>query len=121
MNDTQRNLLIIALVAVAGLVAWPVLVGLGILDYLTRIIFAILLGATLWVMHRNNATRISAMKPQWRYLLQVSGVALYFVVVTGTLLPPTWANQGGIATALFFAMVAACIVGIYTAWQNRAY
>lgn len=121
MGETQRNFLIIAAIALLGVVFSGAFgATAGLVSMLLNLAFALMLGATLWVLHRNKASTISAMQPAHRLLLQGSGIVLYLVFLTGTVFPG-WSSWGGMFAGMFFLLIGVCIYAMYWAWQQRPF
>lgn len=124
MTDSQRNLLILLVVAVAGAAFSGVFnVGAGLAGMLLNIAFTV---AIVWVMvlqYQRHSGTIARMPIAPRLVLQVAGVALMVIVATGMLhapfLPyPLFGWSSGYPM-IFWPSLLLCGFGIWWGWQQR--
>ena len=123
MSDTQRNFLIIALVALLA-VLFPVIGG-GVftLQLLLNIAFMVMIVAALVIAYRTRSGTIALMPAVPRLVLQGAGVVLLVVIITGGLPIPVepfgWGMRGGSSTYLFWGSIIGCAAAMFWAWGQR--
>lgn len=124
MTDSQRNLLILLAVAVAGvLFSGAFGVGAGIASIFLNVAFTVMLVWFAVILYRRHSGTIARMPHLPRLVLQVATVALIVAFATGTLsapfLPPPfgWSNDYAVA---FWALVLGCGFAIWWSWQQRS-
>jgi hypothetical protein len=120
VTDSQRNFAILVVIAAIGALFFTgeFSLGAGLLNLVLSIVFTALIGLWMWNWHQRNATSISAMKPFDRLVLQGSGIILYANIVGGTLPPFQYAYRAP-GTYVFFAILIACIYGLYWSFQRK--
>ena len=124
MTESQRNLLILLAVAIAGvLFSGAFGVGAGIANIFLNVAFTVMLVAFAVILYRRHSGTINSMPHVPRLVLQVATVALVVAFATGTLHAPFlpsppfgWSNQYALA---FWALILSCGFGIWWAWQQR--
>ncbi len=123
MTDSQRNLLILLAVAVAGvLFSGAFGVGAGIASMFLNIAFTVMLVWFAVILYRRHSGTIARMPHLPRLVLQVATAALVIAFATGTLqasflpFPFGWANQYAVA---FWALILGCGFAIWWSWQQR--
>lgn len=123
MTETQRNFLILGALAMLGVIAATSgafdLATFGVMTIL-NILFAIAILAFVVQLRTRRAGSIANIPQPWRLLLDVCGVGLVLVFVTG-LLYPAWSGWGAFYAVMFFALTAAFIAGIWFCWNQRPY
>lgn len=123
MNDSQRNFLILIAIAVLGVMFSGVFaLTAGTISMVVNLLFIAATVAFLIIQYQRNSGTIGLMKPRYRLQLQISGVVLLVVMITGLGVPPFfagWSGASGLHTILFFGFLAASIYGLYNAWRNR--
>jgi hypothetical protein len=132
MSDTQRNFLILALIAVAGLLfSTEFGVGAATLMALISLAFLILMVYfAITIYHRNSGT-IAQMDTTPRMVMQLSFGTMMVLLVIG-MMPPVlplvnvplpypvgFSRFGGSWTYLFWGGVIASGFGMWWAWQQR--
>jgi len=128
MTDSQRNLLILVAIAVAGVVFSGAFgAGAYLASSLLNVTFTILMVAAVVVVYNRHSATIALMPSTPRLLLQAATVVLGLVLLTGllqvrtasgNLIPPPfgWANGNALA---FWGVVFACGFAIWWSWQQR--
>ena len=121
MTDSQRNLLILLAVAVAGvLFSGAFGIGAGVASIFLNVAFTVMLVAFAVILYRRHSGTIARMPHLPRLILQVATVALVIAFATGTLSAPFlpepfgWSNVYPIA---FWGLVLGCGFAIW--WQQR--
>lgn len=123
MSDTQRNLLILLAVAVAGVIfSGAFNLGAGVAGLLLNIAFTVLLVWFLVVMYQRHSGTIATMPLMPRLILQAAGIILVASFATGMLNAPFlpapfgWSNTH---PGIFWPTILACGFAIWWAWQQR--
>lgn len=123
MSESQRNFLILGIIAVLGVMFSGAFgTTTGIASTIVSILFVVVTIAFLVMLYQRNSGTIGLMKARYRLQLQGSAVLLLVVIITGLGVPPFlqgWSSAGGLAPVVFFAALGASIYGIYDAWRNR--
>ena len=124
MTDSQRNLLILVAVAVAGvLFSGAFGTGAAFASLLLNLTFTVLMIAAIVMLYQRNAATIAMLPSTPRFVLQAATLVLGITVATGLLqvggllpAPFGWANDNALT---FWALVFACGFAIWWAWQQR--
>lgn len=123
MTDSQRNLLILVALAVAGVIFSGAFdLGAGIAHLLLNIAFTVTLVWFLVILYQRNSGTIAAMPVAPRLVLQVAGIFLLGMLLTGLLRasflpwPFGWAN---VYPGIFWPAMLLCVFGIWWSWQQR--
>lgn len=123
MTDSQRNLLILVAVAVAGVVfSGAFNLGAGVASIFMNLAFTILLVWFLVILYRRHSGTIAHMAATPRLVMQVSGALLIGAVATGMLHAPFLPFPFGWSSAypvIFWPLVLVCLFGMWWAWQQR--
>jgi hypothetical protein len=124
VTESQRNLLILVAVAVAGVVfSGAFNVGAGLASMLLNIAFTIAIVWVLVMQYQKHSGTISRMPVMPRLVLQVAGVALIVIVATGMLHAPFLPYPFGWSSAypmVFWPALLLCGFGIWWGWQQRS-
>lgn len=124
MTESQRNLAILGVVAVAGaILSGQFNVAAGSVFALLNVAFAVLIVWWLVGSYQRNSGTIAQMPVGPRLVLQLSGAALILIYVTGTLgfsfLPhPPFGWQVD-HVGLFYGALLLCGFGLWWSWQQR--
>lgn len=124
MTDSQRNLLILLAVAVAGAVFSGAFGGGALIaSILLNVAFTVLLLAAGVLWYQRNSGTIDRLPSTQRWVMRGAALVLLVTLTTGmltigTLLPWPfgWSNT---APLLFWGLVLACAGAIWWAWQHR--
>ena len=124
MTDSQRNLLILVVIAVIGAAAGGAFsLSAGILAYLLNTAITILIVFAIVMLYRRHSGTIAQMAVTPRLVLQVAAIGAGAIIITGTmtfggLLPEPfgWANRSPVA---FYGGLFACGFAIWWSWQQR--
>lgn len=124
MTDSQRNLLILLAIAIAGVVfSGAFNVGAGAVGMLLNIAFTVAIVWFLAILYQRHSGTIATMPVTPRLVLQVAGLALVLMLATGMLIAPFlpfppfgWANA---YPMVFWPAVLLCVFGIWWGWQQR--
>lgn len=121
MTETQRNMLILAAVAVAGAIFSGAFTGAAVsASTFLNIAFAVVIVWLGILQYRQRSGTIAQMPVMPRLVLQICALALLLIIVTGSLpllpYPFGWSN---VHTVLFYASILLCAFGIWWAWQKR--
>ena len=124
MTESQRNLLILLVVAVVGVMFSGAFgLGAGAAFSALNIAFTVLLVWFAVVLYQRHSGTIATMPAGPRTVLQAGVVVLLLTYVTGTLrignlLPPPfgWSSS---APLLFWGLVLGSGFAIWWAWQQR--
>lgn len=125
MSDSQRNLIILVAIAIAGvLFSGAFNLGAGGAMAFLNLAFTIVLVWFLVTIYQRNSGTIATMPVAPRLILQAACLALLLIFVTGMLrlpfveLPPPfgWSNSQPV---LFWGSVFACGFAIWYSWQQR--
>ena len=124
MTDSQRNMLILLAVAIAGVVfSGAFNLGAGSAMLFLNIAFMVVLVWFLVVLYQRNSGTIATMPVGPRTILQVASIALLGILVTGMLsfpfLPAPFGWATGQYTLVFWGSVFACGFAIWWGWQQR--
>ncbi len=123
MSDSQRNFLILAVIAVLGVTFSGAFgTSAGLAYGLLNLAFAVLtVWFLIWLYQRNSGT-IAAMPSTPRLVLQVAGAVLLAVVVTGmttfSFLPAPFGWKADYPVP-FWGLIFGCSFAIWWAWQQR--
>lgn len=127
MSESQRNLLILVVIAVAGaLFSGAFNVGAGLLGLALNIAFTIAIAWFLVVLYRRHSGTIATMPQTPRLVMQASGVAVLFLLVAGSSLfvalapglPLPFGLQAR-APVVYWSALLLCGFGIWWSWQQR--
>jgi hypothetical protein len=123
VTDSQRNLLILLAVAVAGvLFSGAFGVGAGIASIFLNVAFTVMLVWFAVILYQRHSGTIASMPHLPRLVLQVATIALILAFATGTLSAPFlpepfgWSHDYALP---FWALIFACGFAIWWAWQQR--
>lgn len=121
MTESQRNLLILLAVAVVGVVfSGAFNLGTGVVSLLLNVAFMVVIVWAIVAFYQRNSGTIALMPTGPRLLLQVAGIALLAIFVTGTLsflpAPFGWSNRQPL---LFWGGIFACGFAVWYSWQQR--
>lgn len=123
MSDSQRNLLILVAIAIAGVVfSGAFNVGAGIAGLLLNVAFTIAIVWFLVILYQRHSGTIATMPATPRLVLQAAGIALLLILLTGFLylpfLPPPfgWSHH---APLVFWPALLLSAFAIWWAWQQR--
>ncbi|MCW2956190.1 MAG: hypothetical protein JWO69_1059 [Thermoleophilia bacterium] len=125
MSDSQRNLIILVAIAIAGVMfsgAFGIGAG-GALAFL-NLAFTVVIVWFLVTLYQRNSGTIATMPTGPRLMMRVACLALLLILVTGMLRLPLvelpspfgWSNQQPV---LFWGSVFACGFAIWYSWQQR--
>ncbi len=125
MTDSQRNLLILLAVAVAGvLFSGAFGIGAGLASIFLNVAFTVMLVAFAVILYRRHSGTIGRMPHVPRLVLQSAVIALVVAFGTGMLHAPFlpnppfgWSNTQPLA---FWALVLGCGFAIWWSWQQRS-
>lgn len=132
MTTTQRNFLILGLIAVAGLLFTGAFnVGAGELEATLNLLFSLaMIGFFIVIFYRNSGT-IGQMATQPRLVMYGACGLLFFLLTVG-MLPPSiplahvplpypvgFSRFGGSWTLFFWGGIFASAFGIWWSWQQR--
>jgi hypothetical protein len=119
MTESQRNILIVAALAVLGVVfSAQFSVSAWLLQNLMNLAFCFIVTFMAWQWYRPRERAIHTMDLFWRLLLLAAGAALILVIWTGAIYPG-WA-QGGTMLVVWLAVQGALIYGVHTIFTNRS-
>lgn len=123
MTDSQRNLLILLALAVAGvLFSGAFGIGAGIASILLNVAFTTLIVWFMVILYRRHSGTIAAMPHLPRIVMQAAGLALVLAFATGMLHAPFlpfpfgWSNVYPVA---FWGLVLGCGFAMWWSWQQR--
>lgn len=123
MTDSQRNMLILLAVAVAGvLFSGAFGIGAGIASIFLNVAFTVMLVWFAVILYRRHSGTIARMPHLPRLVLQIATVALVLAFATGTLHAPFlpypfgWSNFYPLP---FWGLILGCGFAIWWAWQQR--
>lgn len=120
MNETQRNFLILGAIAVLGVIYSQVFATAAFsLSLLINVLFTIAIVALLINGYRTNQSTIAGMPTVPRLVLQISGIAMLVILVTGLPLPVPGFGWGGRNVIVYFGLIGLCGFGIFWGWSNR--
>lgn len=127
MSESQRNLLILVAIAIAGALFSGVFnVGAGLLGLALNIAFTIAIAWFLIILYRRHSGTIAAMPQTPRIVMQASGVAVLFLIVGGSslfvALAPGLPLPFGLQTrmpVLYWSGLLLCLFGMWWSWQQR--
>ena len=114
MSDTQRNFLIILVIAVAATFVSQLQTGLAVGSLLVSIAFLVLITIFLWQVFTRNQSTIAAMNPVHRFVLLASAVGAYILLLAGS-----FTRFSSEQPYVFFGGLALCAFGGYWGWTNR--
>jgi hypothetical protein len=123
MSESQRNFVILAVIAVIGvLFSGAFGEGAGIAFDLLNLVFAVLMvWFVVWMYQRNSGT-IATLPSTPRLVLHVAGVGLLVLVATGftrsRFLPWPFGWSASYPVA-FWGLLLACCFAIWWSWQQR--
>ena len=123
MTDSQRNLLILVAVAVAGVVfSGAFNLGAGVASLFLNLAFTVVLVWFLVILYRKHSGTIAHMPVTPRLVMQTCGIVLVGSIATGMVnapfLPPPfgWAS---VYPAIFWPVILLSLFGIWWSWQQR--
>jgi hypothetical protein len=123
MSDTQRNMLILLAIAVAGVVFSGAFgIGAGYANMLLNIAFTVVIVWFLVVLYQRNSGTIAQMPVTPRLVLQAAGIALVAMLATGLLHAPFLPAPFGwglVFPMVFWPAVLMCGFSLWWAWQQR--
>lgn len=123
MTDSQRNLLILVAVAVAGvLFSGAFSVGAGVASMFLNVAFTIVIVWALVAFYQRNSGTIATMQATPRLVLQVAAGALVLMLATGLLHVPFLPfpfGWGSIYPLVFWPAVLLAGFAIWWSWQQR--
>lgn len=123
MSESQRNVLILLAVAVAGvLFSGAFSIGAGIAGLVINIAFTIAIVWFLVTIYQRNSGTIAQMPATPRMVMQLCGLVLMGSLVTGMLHAPFLPFPFGWSSlypAIFYPVVLGCAFGMWWAWQQR--
>lgn len=127
MTEGQRNILIVAAIAVVGSLFFSDAfgVGAGTANFLINIAFRILIIWFLVVLYQRHSGTIATMPSTPRLVLQACGIFLLLLLSLG-LIALVFALAGSASPleilsepVIFWPALLASIFGIWWAWQQR--
>jgi hypothetical protein len=125
MTESQRNLLILAVIAVIGAAAGGVFdLGAGALAGVLNTALTLLIVFAIVMLYRRQSGTIAQMATTPRLVLQAAVIVAAAAIVTGTfrlagLLPDPPFGWAGHYPVVFYATLFACGFAIWWAWQQR--
>lgn len=120
MTESQRNILIVAAVAVLG-VAFSQAFGIGawLAQNLLNLAFCFIATFMAWQWYRPRERAIRDIDLRWRLLLMASGVMLLLVMWTGAIFPG-WAGNSMMMLVVWLALQGALFYAVHTIFVNRS-
>lgn len=123
MSDSQRNLLILLIIAVAGvLFSGAFSIGAGIAGMLLNLAFTVAIVWFLVMIYQRNSGAIAQLATVPRLVMQVCGLVLVGCLVTGMISAPFLPFPFGWSSmypAVFYPLLLGCAFGMWWAWQQR--
>lgn len=125
MSESQRNILILVVIAVIGSLFFSEQLGLGtgVLGLVLNVAFTVMIVWLLVVLYQRHSGTIAQMGHTPRLVLQICGATLLFLLIAGSallaaFLPYPFGLQVH-APMIFWPALLACAFGIWWAWQQR--